>query len=68
MKQAAALSAGLAVVLSGFVAACGGNGNEPKMGNGTEPEIAFVCDFTTSPDIYIMNADGSSQRRLTSNK
>jgi Tol biopolymer transport system component len=76
MKQAAALSAALAVVVSGFVAACGGNGNEPKIGNGSDPEIAFVRFLPsprptffalTRPTIYTMNADGSSQRTLTSN-
>jgi Tol biopolymer transport system component len=77
MKRAAALSAGLAVVVSGFVAACGGNGNEPTIGNGSDPEIVFVRFLpsprpnsfaNTRPNIYVMNADGSSQRSLTSNQ
>lgn len=58
MKQAAALSAALAVVSGVFASACGRNGEAPK--------IAFVRSFGTAPaDVYIMNADGSGQRRLT---
>jgi Tol biopolymer transport system component len=60
MKQAAALSAALSVFVSGCVAVGGRNGVEAK--------FAFVRSFGTAPaDVYIMNADGSGQRRLTQN-
>jgi Tol biopolymer transport system component len=58
MKQPWALSAALVVLVSG----CGGGGK------GGEPKIAFVRSFgTASADVYVMNADGSGQRRLTQN-
>jgi Tol biopolymer transport system component len=62
MKQAAAVSAALTVVVGSFASACGGNGGEPQ--------IAFVRFPGFSPeraDVYVMNADGSGQRRLTRN-
>jgi TolB protein len=60
MKQAAALSAALTVLVSGCVAGGGGKGGEPK--------FAFVRFFGTAPaDVYVMNADGSGQGRLTQN-
>src|SRR5437773_823208 len=58
MKQATALRAALVVVFGGCVAACGGSGDESK--------IAFVrTSGTEAGDVYVMNADGSGQRRLT---
>src|SRR5947208_1614870 len=60
MKQATALRAALVVVFGGCVAACGGSGDESK--------IAFVrTSGTEAGDVYVMNADGSGQLRLTRN-
>jgi len=60
MKQPVALSAALIVLVTGCVAAYGGKSGESK--------FAFVRSFGTAPaDVYIMNADGSGQRRLTQN-
>src|SRR5205809_7842958 len=56
MKRARALS----VLTVALAAGCGGNGTETK--------IAFVrFSGTAPPDIYVMNADGSGQRRVTRN-
>ena len=60
MKQALALSAALAVVIGGLASACGVAGGGPK--------IAFArLSSAEAADVYVVNADGSGQRRLTSN-
>ena len=37
----------------------------PRAGRPTPRRIAFVSDRTGSPQLYLMNADGGDQRRLT---
>jgi hypothetical protein len=66
----------LVVLTFGVIAlasACGGEGHE--VGEGLTPsqsapatgKIAFTSDRDGNPEIYVMNADGSSQTRLTDN-
>ncbi len=50
----------LAVCLTALLAACGGDGGGPA-----EDKIAFVSDRDGNFEIYVMNADGSGQTRLT---
>ena len=51
-----------------LAAACGGD-EQPAAtpGASTDGKIAFVSSREGSPEIYIMNADGSGQTRLTNN-
>jgi hypothetical protein len=53
MKQPLMLSAALAVFVVGCVAACDGR------------SIVFASNRDGNSELYVMNADGSRQRRLT---
>ena len=64
MKHYGPLSAALPVIACGLLAACGESGGESKIAFARGSQPLFE---TARTDIYVMNADGSGQRRLTRN-
>ena len=60
MKSRVAAVSFAAVLL--LATACGGEGEQPGI---TQGKIAFRSESEGNPEIYVMNADGTGQMRLT---